>query len=128
LDLHGYIICNLGHIKSAIYQLKVLALNRSSIRELYCLLVIILPIILLLLPADFFDGSKSICLSALLLKKQCIGCGITKAVQHFLHFDFKTAWDYNHLVVLVFPLLVYLWIKELVTNYKKIKLKSKELS
>jgi hypothetical protein len=106
----------------------VLAVQRSSIPELYFLLGLILPIILLFLPADFFDNRSSICLSALLLKKQCIGCGITRAVQHFLHFDFKTAWDYNHLVVLVFPLLIYLWIKELVTNYKKIKLKIKELS
>ena len=80
-----------------------------------------MPLVLVGLPADFFDKGQSICLSVLLLDTQCYGCGMTRAVQHFLHLDFKTAWDFNRLVVIVFPILVYLWFQELLSTHKKIR-------
>lgn len=84
--------------------------------------LIITPIVLLLLPADFFDYGQSICLSQLLLKKDCIGCGITRAIQHFIHFDFIQAWKFNKLVVIVFPVLVLFWLHQLFKTVKAIKI------
>jgi|688.fasta_scaffold1673178_2 hypothetical protein len=73
--------------------------------------LIVLPIVLVLLPASFFDQGQSLCLSVLLLDQQCYGCGITRAVQHFIHFDFQAAWNYNKLVVIVAPILFFVWLK-----------------
>ena len=68
---------------------------------------------LLVLPADFFDHhGPTMCVSRLLLGVECPGCGMTRASMHALHFDFAAAWHYNRLVVVVLPLLAWLWGKE----------------
>ncbi len=69
---------------------------------------------LLVLPVDFFDHhGPTLCLSRVLLDRECPGCGMTRASMHALHFDFAGAWHYNRLVVVVLPLLAYLWGKEI---------------
>jgi hypothetical protein len=83
-----------------------------------------MPIVLWLLPASFFDQGQSLCLSVLLFDKECFGCGITRAIQHAIHFDFYTAWNYNKLVVIVLPVLFFLWLKWVREAWKKLKLKS----
>jgi hypothetical protein len=85
------------------------------------ILLLVIPLVLWVLPATFFDTGQSLCLSVLLLNKSCYGCGITRAVQHCMHGDFQVGYQYNHLVVLVVPLLVYLWIKMLLFNWTIIK-------
>jgi hypothetical protein len=59
----------------------------------------------------------------LLFDKECFGCGITRAIQHAIHFDFYTAWNYNKLVVIVAPVLFFLWLKWLREFWLKIKQK-----
>ena len=73
--------------------------------------LIALPIVLESLPASFFDKGQSLCLSVLLLHKECFACGITRAIQHLIHLDFEVAWHFNKLVVFVFPILAFLWLK-----------------
>jgi Ni/Fe-hydrogenase subunit HybB-like protein len=54
------------------------------------------------------------CLSRLLFDIECWGCGMTRAVMHFHHFEFSDAIYYNMGVVLVYPLLIivwYIWVK-----------------
>ncbi|MDQ4140428.1 MAG: DUF2752 domain-containing protein [Bacteroidota bacterium] len=70
---------------------------------------ILIPIILLLLPADQFDTGTSLCLSKLLLHTECYGCGMMRAIMHLIHFDFSAAFHFNKLSFIVFPLLSYLW-------------------
>lgn len=82
-----------------------------------------IPTILLLLPADYFDSGKSMCISKLLLDMECYGCGITRAFQHFLHLDFAVAYQYNKLIVIVFPLLALLWLKQLLAQFGIVILK-----
>lgn len=69
------------------------------------------PAILVLLPADFFDEGPVMCLSRVLLDMECYGCGITRAVMHALHFEWAIAYEYNPLVVLVLPTLIFGWAK-----------------
>lgn len=71
--------------------------------------MIAIPIVLLILPADHFDHGEVMCPSKRFLDFECLGCGLTRAVQHLIHFEFQTAWDYNKLVVIVFPLIVLYW-------------------
>jgi hypothetical protein len=90
----------------------------------YFVALLIVPIALLIAPATFFDKGQSLCLSVLLFDQTCPGCGITRAVQHFIHFDFKTAWEFNKLVVIVFPVLIWVWIEEIQRAWKKSRLKN----
>ena len=81
----------------------------------------LLTTVLLILPATFFDSGQSICVSMLLFNKECYGCGMTRAIQHLIHFDFKSAYDYNKLSFIVFPMFVYLTLVEVRKIYFKIK-------
>lgn len=69
-----------------------------------------LPVFLLLMPADWFDHGTSICPSQLLLNRDCPGCGLTRAVQHTIHFEFAAAFQFNKLIVVIFPLLVMVYL------------------
>ena len=86
--------------------------------------LLLLFLVLIILPADFFDSGQSVCLSVLLLDIECYGCGITRAVLSSLHLNFETAFAYNKMVVIVFPLLIYIWIKKTRSFYKKANPKS----
>jgi len=83
--------------------------------------LVLLTITLLILPETFFDKGQSICISMLLLKRECYGCGMTRAIQHLIHFDFRTAYGYNKLAFIVFPMFVFLILKEIKKLYLKIK-------
>jgi hypothetical protein len=74
-------------------------------------LTIVAPLVLLLLPVDFFDRGESICLSKMLAGIECYACGMTRATMHFIHFDFQKAWEFNKLSFIVVPMLVPLWVK-----------------
>jgi hypothetical protein len=88
------------------------------------ILMVITPIILLILPADFFDKGQSICLSQLLFGVECPACGMTRGIMHLIHLDLENAFAYNMLSFVVLPLLILIWIqwffKELLL-YKKLK-------
>ena len=60
-------------------------------------------------------------MSKVLLQLECFGCGITRAIQHAIHFDFTRAWHFNKLVVFVLPVFILLWLNEIKKSLKKIK-------
>lgn len=94
-------------------------LSKKSILFLLIGFLIILSSTLIILPSNFFDSGQSICLSVLLLNRECYGCGMTRAIQHLIHFEFEMAYNYNKLSFVVFPLFVYLILKELLKLYKQ---------
>ncbi len=98
---------------------KVLSKKKKYFVILIALLVF--PLVLLFLPATFFDNGQSLCPSKLLLNKDCPGCGITRGVMHAVHFDFKKAWYYNKLTFVVLPIIIYLWLSYLISYWKKRK-------
>lgn len=75
------------------------------------LVTMVTPLVLILLPADFFDKGESICLSKALAGIECYACGLTRATMHFIHFEFQKAWDFNKLSFIVVPMLFPLWLK-----------------
>jgi hypothetical protein len=99
---------------------------RSNLRKYWhyvrITLWIIVPVILLVLPADFFDQGQSICLSILLLNQECYACGLTRALMHLIHFEFAEAYYFNILAFIVFPLLAYQWALWFWEDWKKLKL------
>lgn len=82
--------------------------------------LLVTPIVLLFLPADYFDTGETLCLSKRLLDLECFGCGMTRGIQHFIHLDFAAAWEFNKLTFLVFPVLVYLWVTNSYAYFKQI--------
>ncbi len=87
--------------------------------QLFVLLLV--PIVLILLPATYFDSGQSICLSVLIFDTNCYACGLTRAIQHLIHLDFKTALEFNKLSFIVFPLLVISYVQTFKKIIKKIK-------
>ncbi len=86
-------------------------MNSRTLNKIKLSGLIVIPILLLLLPASFFDEGQSVCLSVLLLDIECYGCGMTRAIMHIIHFDFSTAWTYNKIAFIVFPIMAYLYIE-----------------
>jgi drug/metabolite transporter (DMT)-like permease len=74
--------------------------------------IFLIGVILIFLPKDYFDEGQSVCLSVVFFDLKCYGCGMTRAIQHLIHLDFKEAFEYNKLSIIVFPLLVFMISKE----------------
>lgn len=83
--------------------------------------IVVTPVVLLILPAGFFDNGTAICLSKVLLGRECPACGMTRACQHLIHFDFEEAFAYNMMSFIVLPLLAVVWIKWGLKEYKTLK-------
>ncbi len=60
-------------------------------------------LVMFFIPFERFSESQSICIHYNVLGVQCPLCGMTRAVQLFLHFSFASALHYN-VVVLLLPL------------------------
>lgn len=84
------------------------------------LVMFVAPLIVFALPAGFFDSGQTICLSRLLLDISCPGCGMTRAIQHLIHLDTDAALAYNPLSFVVLPLLVYVWLSEVLKIYRSL--------
>ena len=52
---------------------------------------------------------KNFCLIKLLYHHECWGCGLTRAFVAFFQGDFIKAYNYNHLIVIIIPLLFVIW-------------------
>ena len=86
---------------------------KKNLYKLYLVILILIPIVLLILPADFFDKGESICLSFFLFDVECYACGLTRAIQHLIHFDFSIGYEYNRLSILVLPFLIVSYYGEI---------------
>lgn len=85
-------------------------------------LLVSLPIILLSLPANYFDsGGSSVCLSVRLFNTQCYACGLTRSMMHLIHFDFEVAYAYNMLSFVVAPFLAYGFFSSIFNEVQKIR-------
>lgn len=85
------------------------------------LFLILIPIYFIVLPADYYVGKKSFCLSVLLLDQNCYACGMTKALKCISNLDFKGAYQYNILSFIVFPIIIFYWIQIFSDTLKKLK-------
>lgn len=41
---------------------------------------------------------------------------MTRAFYSLIHGDFHSAYEYNHSIIIVAPLMIYIWIKMLLQN------------
>lgn len=83
---------------------------------------LLVPVVLLLLPANFFDEGQSLCVSKLVAGIDCYGCGMTRAIMHLIHLDFAAAYQFNKLSFLSFPILSFLWLQGFWKDFKLLKI------
>ena len=98
----------------------IIKMIKKYIIRTYFGILLISPIVLILLPATFFDSGNTICLSVLLFNLECYAYGLTKAIQHLIHLEFNEAIKFNKLSIIVFPILIISYLKELLRVYKLI--------
>jgi len=78
-------------------------------------------IMALLLPASYFDQGESICYWRQTWGVCCPGCGTTRAVQHLIHGDWKTAYYYHPLVFVTAIALGWVWVQETLALIKHLR-------
>lgn len=93
----------------AILGIPETAPRNVLLNKLWIAALVLAPIVLWLLPAGFFDNGQSICPSKAFFDVECPGCGMTRAVMHMHHFNWREALYYNYAVLIVYPVLVVLW-------------------
>jgi hypothetical protein len=79
------------------------------------------PIFLYLVPLDWLNKQHSICLIKNIFGIECFGCGISRAIISAIQFDFTNAYMFNHLVIIVLPIFIYVWLKMIINTIKEIK-------
>ena len=72
--------------------------------------IICLPIIGFILANLSLKSHHSFCLIKLIFGHECWGCGLTRAFAALSRLDFKGAYEFNHLIIIVAPLMFILWI------------------
>ncbi len=111
------------------YRIKYLTISKQdqlSRLLIYLKLVgfLAFPILLYFVPVIWLNKQQSICLFKTFFDIECYGCGITRAILSAIQLDFESAYVYNHLVVVVLPIFIYIWVKMIIDIIKQIKQKS----
>ncbi len=83
--------------------------------------LLLTPVALLALPADFFDEGESLCPSKRFFNVECLGCGMTRALMHLLHLDIETALYYNPGSLVLGPALGVLWLLWILRLFRKLR-------
>lgn len=102
-----------------LYRLRKITPLIQTIR----VIIFIFPVMLYFVPLGWLSKQQTICLIKNIFGIECFGCGITKAVISAIQLKFADAFEYNYLIVVVFPLLVYLWISFVWKSFKSLRLK-----
>ena len=58
------------------------------------------------------ENGQTICLFNNILGINCMGCGITKSIVAFINGDFHKSISYNYNVIIILPLLLFIWLKQ----------------
>ena len=86
------------------------------IKSIVFVILLIVPILIILTPIDFWASGDSLCISKRIFNAECYGCGMTRALLNILHLNFEEAVKLNKLSFLVFPVLIMLWVKLLLSQ------------
>jgi hypothetical protein len=83
--------------------------------------LVVLPLILFFVDVDSVENNQSLCLSVVLFNQECYGCGMGRALINLLHFNILAAYHFNPLSLIVFPLLVFVWLKEILKKIRVLR-------
>ena len=115
-SIKHYLLCKMNF-----HSIRKQVLKSNFLIYLKLVGLIIFPILLYLIPLNWLNGQHSICLIKNIFGIECFGCGITRAIISAVQLDFKSAYNYNHLVVIVLPIFIYVWTKIVLQTIKQIR-------
>tara|TARA_B110000879_G_scaffold154486_1_gene199748 strand:+ start:49 stop:354 length:306 start_codon:yes stop_codon:yes gene_type:complete len=78
------------------------------------------PFILPFISLDWLEAGDTICIYKNLTDHECFGCGTTRSIVAISQLEFSKAFAYNRLVVIILPLLFFVWIKRWYELVKKL--------
>jgi hypothetical protein len=81
-------------------------------RIIILVLLTVMAIYLSIVPIEEIAFGRDLCLFKAITGRPCPGCGMTRAIASILRGDFQVSLHYNFRVIIVFPLLCYLFLKE----------------
>jgi hypothetical protein len=103
------------------YPIRKQVLQSCFLIHLKLIGLVFFPILLYLIPLNWLNRQHSICLIKNIFGFECFGCGITRAIISAVQFDFNSAYNYNHLVIIVLPIFIYVWTKMVIETIKQIR-------
>ena len=80
-----------------------------------------LPAAVMLIPTSAVEQGPTLCLIKNLTGHDCPGCGLTRAFPSVAHFEFRRAWQFNRLVVVVLPLVGWLWARAVYSDFYRLR-------
>ncbi|MDQ3856146.1 MAG: DUF2752 domain-containing protein [Chloroflexota bacterium] len=81
----------------------------------------LLPLWLWVIPTTWLESRRRLCPIYNLFGVSCPGCGIVRAVSSAFHADLRGAVRYNARVIIVLPLLSYLWARRTRASVLEVK-------
>ena len=60
---------------------------------------------------------ETVCIWKNLFGHKCLGCGMTNAIMEIMKGNFQAAADFNILSFIVFPLILFLWLKYIYIHF-----------
>ncbi len=97
---------------------KFESIRNSIFKHLLSILIVLTPLLLYFIPIEWVNKQPSICLFKNIFGFDCYGCGITRAIICGVQLNFKSAIEYNQMILLVFPILSYIWVKTAISLVK----------
>jgi len=89
-------------------------------------LYVFFPLALFAVPLSNLESLPSVCLYKNILGRKCPGCGMTRAALSLLHLHFADAFAFNRMIIIVFPLILFLSCRNLVKDVKQLKTSADE--
>ncbi len=93
--------------------------NFSKLKAILLIIILLLlPFVLRRITLKNLEKAPTVCIYKNMTGRDCWGCGTSRAIISILNLDFRQAYDFNKRIIIVFPILLYLWLKSIYINLK----------
>lgn len=87
---------------------SIINLSKTPTKHFSSIFLVALLGLVYLLPISYlFDIKQTMCIHKILFHFDCPGCGMTRAIYSFLHFNFREAVKLNFGVLFIIPLFIF---------------------